>query len=933
MADYKATLNLPKTDFPMKASLAQREPKMLEQWNKSAIYNQIRAASAGRPKFILHDGPPYANGDIHIGHAVNKILKDVVLKSRSLSGFDAPYVPGWDCHGLPIEHNVEKKIGKAGVKVPFAEFRQKCRDYAAKQVAGQKQDFIRLGIFGDWENPYLTMNFEFEANIVRALAKIVMNGHLHKGVKPVYWSVVGGSALAEAEVEYHDKTSLSIDVRFAADTSLLQAFAYDNAAQLPVSAVIWTTTPWTLPANQAISIHPELDYALVKVDCGNGPELIVLAADMVTAIMARWGFENFAVVATTSGQQLENIQVQHPFIDKRVPLILGHHVTTDAGTGLVHTAPDHGADDFNVGKQYGLELLNYVGPDGVYSQATPLVAGEHVYKVDDKICELLTERNALLFKTKMTHSYPHCWRTKTPLIFRTTPQWFVSMEKNGLREKALSEIKNVQWVPDWGQARIEGMVDGRPDWCISRQRTWGVPLCLVINKETGELHPQAVEIMEKAARAIEQSGIQAWFDMPLEELLPEASSDYVKIDDTLDVWFDSGVTHACVLAVREELQEPADIYLEGSDQHRGWFQSSLLTGVAINNRAPYKAVLTHGFTVDEKGEKMSKSKGNVIAPQQVINELGADVLRLWVGSTDYRGEIAVSNEILKRTADTYRRIRNTSRFLLANLSGFDPAQDMVSSAEMLPLDRWAVNAALEAQNQITAAYDSYTFWQVVQHIHHFCAMDMGGFYLDVIKDRQYTAKRGSLAHRSCQSAMYHISQALLRWMAPILSFTAEEAWQFLPGQNDATIFVATWYEGLAAYQDDNLSLEDWQAIREVKGVVNKSIEAMRVAKTIGSSLEANVVINVSEQWLAPLQKLGDELRFVLITSKAKVQLSDAGEATALDGVKLEISVCEEVKCERCWHRREEVGSIAEHPTLCQRCVDNVDGDGEVREYA
>ncbi|NVJ59828.1 MAG: isoleucine--tRNA ligase [Gammaproteobacteria bacterium] len=933
MADYKQTLNLPKTDFPMKASLAQREPKMLEQWQKKGIYQQIRKASEGRPKFILHDGPPYANGDIHIGHAVNKILKDIVVKSRGLSGFDAPYVPGWDCHGLPIEHNVEKKIGKAGVKVPFSDFRKKCRDYAAKQVEGQKKDFIRLGVFGEWDNPYLTMDFKFEANIVRALAKIVSNGHLHKGVKPVYWSVVGGSALAEAEVEYHEKTSASIDVRFKAESELSKLFHYENSNSLPVSAVIWTTTPWTLPSNQAISIHPDLDYALVELDAGNGPELLVFAREMVDNIMQRYDIDNYEVVGTASGKDLDGVLVSHPFYEKQVPLILGDHVTTDAGTGLVHTAPDHGADDFNVGKKYNLSLLNYVGPDGVYSDATPIFAGQHVYKVEDNICELLAERQALVRRTKLTHSYPHCWRTKTPLIFRTTPQWFISMTKNGLRDQALSEIKNVQWVPDWGQARIEGMVDGRPDWCISRQRTWGVPLCLVVDKETGEPHPDAVELMQKAAVKIEQEGIQAWFDMELSELVQENTERYMKIDDTLDVWFDSGVTHACVLAVREELQEPADIYLEGSDQHRGWFQSSLMTGVAINERAPYKAVLTHGFTVDEKGEKMSKSKGNVVSPQEVINELGADVLRLWVASTDYRGEIAVSKEILKRTADTYRRIRNTTRFLLSNLHGFDPAKDMVSKDDMLPLDRWAVNAALQSQQAIQSAYESYTTWQVVQQIHHFCAMDMGSFYLDIIKDRQYTAKRGSLAHRSCQSALYLISQALIRWMAPVLTFTAEEAWEFLPGENSDTVFTATWYDDLFAYEDSSISLADWDKIRNVKTAVNKAIEAMRVAKTIGSSLEAEVTLYASDEWYDSLSKLGNELRFVLITSSAKVVSGDKGSSTELKGLSLEINVSSSSKCERCWHRIEDVGQIKSHETICGRCIENVDGEGESREFA
>ncbi len=933
MADYKHTLNLPKTDFPMKASLAQREPEMLKKWQQKDIYKTIRDASAGRPKFILHDGPPYANGDIHIGHAVNKILKDVVVKSRSLSGFDAPYVPGWDCHGLPIEHKVETKIGKAGVKVPFDKFREKCRDYAAKQVNGQKKDFIRLGVFGEWDNPYLSMDFKFEANIVRALAKVVKNGHLHKGVKPVYWSVVGGSALAEAEVEYHDKTSASIDVRFAADQSLLDKFAYENSGNLNVSAVIWTTTPWTLPSNQAISLHPDLEYVLVKVDVGSGDELLMFASEMVEAVMARYGVEQFKVVAKAKGSDLELLNVRHPFYDKRVPFVLGEHVTTEAGTGLVHTAPDHGADDFNMGKKYNLELLNYVGADGVYSASAPLVAGEHVYKVEDKICQLLEDNGAMVNRTKLTHSYPHCWRTKTPLIFRTTPQWFISMEKNGLRDKAMDEIKNVQWVPDWGQARIEGMVDGRPDWCISRQRTWGVPLCLLVDKETGEPHPDSVSIMEQAAKHIEEKGIQAWFDLDINQLIDKDVERYMKIDDTLDVWFDSGVTHACVLAVREELQEPADIYLEGSDQHRGWFQSSLLTGVAINDRAPYKAVLTHGFTVDEKGEKMSKSKGNVVSPQEVINQMGADVLRLWVASTDYRGEMAVSKEILKRTADTYRRIRNTTRFLLANLHGFKPETDMVAANDMLPLDRWAVDAALKTQSEIKASYEDYTFWQVVQKIHHFCAMDMGGFYLDIIKDRQYTAQKGSLAHRSCQSAMYHIVQALVRWMAPVLAFTSEEAWNYIPGESSETIFTEIWYEKLFAYESDAITTADWENIRAVKNTVNKSIEALRVNKTLGGSLEAEVTIYANDEYFASLNKLKDELRFVLITSKASVENGEGGEASDLEGIGLLIAKSEHEKCDRCWHRREDIGQTPSHETLCARCVENVDGEGETREFA
>ncbi|TQV86403.1 isoleucine--tRNA ligase [Aliikangiella coralliicola] len=956
MTDYKPTLNLPDTDFPMRGNLAQKEPKLLAKWTKDGLYQAIRKACDGRPKFTLHDGPPYANGDIHIGHAVNKILKDFVIKSKTLSGFDAPYIPGWDCHGLPIEHRVEKKIGKAGVKVPFAEFRQKCRDYAAKQVEGQKKDFIRLGVLGDWDNPYRTMNFDFEADIIRSLAKIVNNGHLHKGFKPVYWSVVGGSALAEAEVEYQDKVSFSIDVRYSPidEAEFLNQFTAveSDKGEGPVSAVIWTTTPWTLPASQAVSAHAELEYALVEFDAtsetdprlGVGKERVVLAATMVDDIMQRWGIEDFRIVATATGKQLENQKLRHPFADREVPLILGEHVTTEAGTGLVHTAPDHGVEDFVVGKEYGIGTLNLVGPNGVYSEQTPSFAGEHVYKVDEPVCELLADKGRLIRKDKLKHSYPHCWRTKTPLIFRATPQWFISMEKNGLRGLAMNAINEVNWVPDWGQARIEGMVDGRPDWCISRQRTWGVPLCLVVHKETEELHPRATELMEDVAKRVEKEGMQAWFDLPLEELIGDEASQYHKIEDTLDVWFDSGVTHACVMGRRDELEEPADLYLEGSDQHRGWFQSSLLTGLAMNGHAPYKTVLTHGFTVDAKGVKMSKSLGNVVAPMDVINKLGADILRLWVSSTDYRSEITVSDEILKRTADKYRRMRNTARFFLANLKGFNPETDMVEAEEMLPLDRWAVARALQVQNEIKDAFDDYNFLMATNAMHHFCSFDMGSFYLDIIKDRQYTAKSGSLAHKSCQTALYHIVQAVCRWFMPVLSFTAHEIWQQIPGVKEDSIFWETWYEGLFENAEDAaITEDDWKLIDQVKTECNKAIESMRKTNDIGSSLEAEVTLYVSDEIGAVLKKLEDELRFVLITSQAKVvsekdssaknEFQSQGIETEMAGLRLEIIASEHTKCVRCWHRREDVGQNEEHPELCGRCVVNVDGEGEQRFYA
>lgn len=946
MTDYKSTLNLPETSFPMRGNLAQNEPKMLAKWVKTDLYQQIRDNCAGRPKFILHDGPPYANGDIHIGHAVNKILKDVVVKSKTLSGFDAPYVPGWDCHGLPIEHRVEKKIGKAGVKVPFDEFRQKCRDYAAKQVEGQKKDFIRLGVFGEWDKPYLSMDFQFEADIIRSLSKIVENGHLHKGFKPVYWSVVGGSALAEAEVEYQDKVSLSIDVRYSvADESALQEKFKSVDSDLgtgPISAVIWTTTPWTIPASQAISISADLEYALVEIDAqtekdprfGIGKERVVLASEMVEQVMTRYEIGSYKVVGHCMGADLENVICRHPYLDRNVPMILGDHVTTEAGTGLVHTAPDHGADDFIVAQKYNIETINLVMANGVYSDKTEHFAGQHVYKVDEPVCELLAEKGRLIRKEKFKHSFPHCWRTKTPLIFRATPQWFISMDKSGLREKAMETIKDVKWIPDWGQARIEGMIDGRPDWCISRQRTWGVPLCLLVHKETDELHPNTIELMQTVAEQVETKGMQAWFDIELSDLIGDEAENYVKVNDTLDVWFDSGVTHQCVLNRRDDLVEPADMYLEGSDQHRGWFQSSLLTGLAINGHAPFKEVLTHGFVVDENGIKMAKSGTNAMPPMQVINKLGADILRLWVGSTDYRSEITVSHEILNRTADTYRRLRNTARFFLSNLNGFDPATDMVSAENMLPLDRWAVDCAFKTQKQLKAAFDEYNFLIATQTMHHFCAMDMGSFYLDIIKDRQYTAKAGSLAHKSCQTALYHIMQAIVRWFMPVMSFTAQELWPHIPGNDKDTIFWETWYEGLFANDADaNLGDEDWKTISKVRDEVNRKIEGMRKTAGIGSSLEAEVTLYVNDDLADCLEKLEDELRFVLITSQAKVIRGQGGDSSELDGLGIEVLASSHQKCERCWHRREDLGVQEKHPELCGRCVENVEGEGEVRQYA
>ena len=938
--DYKNTLNLPETGFPMRGNLAKREPDMLKRWQEMNLYGRIREQRAGRPRYILHDGPPYANGAIHLGHAVNKILKDIIAKSRTLDGFDAPYVPGWDCHGLPIELMVEKKIGKPGQKVDAAGFREACRKFAAGQVDIQREAFKRLGVSGEWDNPYLTMDFRFEADIVRSLARIIDAGHLHKGEKPVHWCVACGSALAEAEVEYQDKQSPAIDVRFQvldAD-DLIARCALEQAGDAgggPLSIVIWTTTPWTLPANQAVAVHPDFQYVVVQA----GDERLILAEDLLESALQRYGISDYRVLARCSGQALEHVQLAHPFYDRQVPVIVGGHVTLEAGTGAVHTAPGHGQEDFIAGQHYDLKVDNPVGSDGRFLPDTPLFGGEKVFDANPMVLEVLRERGALLFHESIEHSYPHCWRHKIPIIFRATPQWFIGMDQNGLRDDALKAIKGVSWHPDWGQARIVGMVDSRPDWCISRQRTWGVPMSLFVHRHSGELHPDTTALMEQVAQRMEQRGVEAWFSLDPAELLGDQADDYDKVMDTLDVWFDSGVTHQCVLEAREGLRVPADLYLEGSDQHRGWFQSSLLTGVAMRGEAPYKTVLTHGFTVDKDGHKMSKSRGNVILPQSITNKLGADILRLWVAATDYRGEMTISDEIIKRMADSYRRIRNTGRFLLANLSGFDPAQHRVANQDMLPLDRWIVDQAASLQQELRAAYEGFQFHQVYQRLHNFCSQELGAGYLDIIKDRQYTMQADSLGRRSTQTAMYHIIEALSRWMAPILSFTADEIWQHIPGERSESVHLETWYEGLFTLEEAPAAGMDrafWRQLITVREAVSHELEALRVAGDIGSSLDAVIDLYGSAQALQQLQALGGELRFVLLTSEARLHADTAVPADAVDlgaGLSLVVAASTHAKCVRCWHHREDVGANDAHPELCGRCVENVVGSGEVRRYA
>ncbi|MCW8330060.1 isoleucine--tRNA ligase [Photobacterium sp. SDRW27] len=943
MSDYKDTLNLPETGFPMRGNLANREPAMLKRWYDEDLYGEIRKAKKGKKSFVLHDGPPYANGDIHIGHALNKILKDIIIKSKTLSGFDAPYIPGWDCHGLPIELMVEKKVGKPGHKVTAAEFREKCRSYAAGQVEGQKESFIRLGVLGQWDKPYRTMDFATEANIIRSLGKIADQGHLLKGFKPVHWCTDCGSALAEAEVEYKDKVSPSIDVKFKAvdEAAVIAKFgcAEGHEGQGDVSIVIWTTTPWTLPANRAVAIRDDLEYVLVQTE-GENPQRLIVAAELAKDVMDRAGIEHFHNLGFCKGADLELMRFNHPFYSFDVPAILGDHVTTESGTGCVHTAPGHGQEDFVVGQKYGLEVANPVGSNGVYLPDTELFAGQHVFKANDAVVETLKEHGALLHHHAYEHSYPHCWRHKTPIIFRATPQWFVSMEQAGLRAKALEEIKNVQWMPEWGQSRIEGMVEGRPEWCISRQRTWGVPIALFVHKETQDLHPNSPELIEKVAKLVEEKGIQAWWDLDPAELMGEEdAANYEKVLDTLDVWFDSGVTHFSVVDSREEYNgNQADLYLEGSDQHRGWFQSSLISSVAMKGKAPYNQVLTHGFVVDGQGRKMSKSVGNVVAPKDVTNKLGADILRLWVASTDYTGEVAVSDEILKRSADAYRRIRNTARFFLANLSGFNPETDLVAPEEMVALDRWAVGRAMAAQEEIIQAYDEYNLHTVTQRLMQFCSVEMGSFYLDVIKDRQYTAKRGGHAQRSCQTALYYIVEALVRWMAPIMSFTADEIWNEMPGQRDKFVFTGEWFDGLFGLAEgEELNNEFWAEIQQVRGAVNKLLEGARKDKVIGGALQAEVTLHANATLAAKLNKLEDELRFVMLTSKAEVVVADSlpegAQETEVEGLFVTVNASEAAKCDRCWHHVADVGTIEGHEEVCGRCVSNIDGAGEERKFA
>ena len=941
MTDYKQTLNLPETEFPMRGNLAKREPDMLASWIAADWHQQIREVQSSREEtFVLHDGPPYANGDIHIGHAVNKVLKDIIVKSKGLAGFNAPYIPGWDCHGLPIEHKVETTIGKIGDQFKSAsEFRNACRDYAATQIERQKVDFQRLGILGDWDHPYLTMDYKIEADIVRSLGRIIENGHFHQGAKPVYWCMDCESALAEAEVEYQDRKTWTVDVAFPIDNTeqIENVFAVSSEVASGAAMAIWTTTPWTLPANQFVAVNAELPYVLVEFDKDGHCWTLVLAEGRLEALSERYGVEDFKILGKTLGHALAGIQCEAPWDGRIVPVMTGDHVTLEAGTGAVHSAPAYGLEDFHAAKSLNLELLTPVRDDGTFAETVSVVAGLHVEKAGPVIAEYLAEKGRLVHKARLEHSYPHCWRHKTPVIYRATPQWFIRMQGEGLLETARQEVEtSIQFTPTWGKNRLAAMLEDRPDWCISRQRNWGVPITVFVHQETSQLHPDTQQLFETIAQRIEQGGINAWFDLDPAELLGEDAADYRKVTDVLDVWFDSGTTHASVLGRREGLHFPADLYLEGSDQHRGWFQSSLLTSVAIHGCAPYRGLLTHGFTVDQDGRKMSKSLGNVIPPQDVMNTLGADILRLWIASTDFTKEMTVSHEILNRTSDTYRRIRNTARFLLANMAGFDPATDQVANDDLVSLDAEMIRRTTELASKIMGHYARYEFSEVTQALHHFCVDDLGGFYLDIVKDRQYTLKPDSHARKSCQTALYWITDALVRWMAPILSFTAQEIWEAMPGERPHQFVFAVTEADLP--EANGRAQVNWQLIQSAKESVNQAIEAARNDGLVKGSLSAEVALYADGAVFDALTALGGEIRFVTITSEVDLYpLSEAPDGAVTDSVCPQLAVVvkatESEKCERCWHHRPDVGSVSAHPTLCTRCVDNVEGTGEERTFA
>jgi isoleucyl-tRNA synthetase len=926
--DYKNTLNLPKTDFPMKANLKDLEPRTILRWKEQGTYDQVRERNKGMKTYILHDGPPYANGHIHIGHALNKILKDIIVKYKSMQGFSSPYVPGWDCHGLPIEHQVLKNLGPKKEGMGKAEIRKLCREYAAKFIDIQRGEFKRLGVFGDWDNPYLTMNYPYEAAIVRELGKFVGAGGVYKGKKPVYWCGSCETALAEAEVEYADHESPSISVRFALPDA---ANVFPSLTGKNVAVVIWTTTPWTLVSNLAVALHPEFDY--VAVDIGSN-SVIIVAEALLAQSLEKFKVNEHRVIEKFKGKKLVGLKARHPFIDRDSRVILGEHVTLEAGTGIVHTAPGHGQEDYEVGMRYGLEVYAPVDHKARFTKEAGQFAGEHVHKANKAIIALLKEKNALLAEEKITHSYPHCWRCKNPVIFRATEQWFISMQNNDLLKKTVENVHKVTWVPAWGKDRFLSMVEKRPDWCISRQRAWGVPIVAFTCNDCGQLLLDK-SVIDHVAVLVEQEGADVWFTKSATDLLPPGTvckkcgkADLVKEMDILDVWFDSGVSHAAVLKQRPELSWPADMYLEGSDQHRGWFQSSLLTSVGTTGQAPYRTVLTHGFTVDGQGRKMSKSAGTGVAPQEVIDKYGAEVLRLWVSAADYRDDVRISPEILTHLAEAYRRIRNTSRYLLGNLSDFDHETDRVADKDLLEIDRWAMHRLQKLIQRVQKAYDEFEFHVVFHSLHNFCAVDMSAFYLDILKDRLYTAKAASLERRSGQTTMHAILSAMIRLMAPVLSFTADEVWGYMKESGRLkSVFLTDFPGATTAYLDDALDAR-WDRIIAVRGEAARVLEGLRRDKKIGHSLDAALTLYAAPELYELLSNYKKDLAFIFIVSS--VTLAKEADATAdafasevIQGLRIAAGPAAGAKCGRCWMYSETVGTVTEHPEICSRCAGNL----------
>ena len=924
--EYKETLNLPKTDFPMKGNLPHREPEILKKWDEKSIYHRNLEQSENKKQYILHDGPPYANGDIHIGHAVNKILKDFIIKSKIMSGYHVPFIPGWDCHGLPIELQVEKKYGKAKFRDNPKGFILACREFAEKQIKKQKEDFIRLGIFGTWDKPYTSMDKEIESEIVNSLSKMIKNGHIYYGSKPVHWCIESSSALAEAEVEYKDITSHAVCVNFKVlnkkDISLHEKLDKDFDVYIP----IWTTTPWTLPANRAVALSSSIDYSFVKIK----DRYLILAKNLIASVMDKSNISNYEILFSIDNEDFSKLELQHPFYDFKVPAIIADHVTDENGTGAVHIAPGHGTDDYLAGKKYNLEIYNPVDDYGRFYESLPIFGGKKIRECNDEIIELLKENKSLLFSENYEHSYPHCWRYKTPLIFRATPQWFMSMDNSGLRKSIQKEIPIINWLPSWGQDRIFNMIEGRPDWCLSRQRNWGVPLPLFLHKESNELHPDTQTILNKASEIIKDGNIEAWIDYDKNLLVKDIES-YTEVKDTLDVWFDSGVTHQSVLKNRG-IEETADLYLEGSDQHRGWFQSSLITSHAMFGKSPYKNVLTHGFVVDKDGQKMSKSIGNIISPQKIIKDKGADILRLWVAMTDYSKEMTISDEIIKRVSESYRRIRNTSKFLLSNISDYDGTE--IDLDNMVQIDKWIIHKAKKLNIQIQKDYSEFKFHKLIQDIINFCTLELGGYYLDIIKDRLYTSKSDGLSRRSAQKTCHILISYLSSWIAPILTFTAEEIYSKMPNAKDS-IYLTEWFD--IDFSMDDHEIDIYDSLYSIKPFVSRMIEEARNDNKVGSSLECKLDLICNDKLYQNINNISDELKFVFIVSECTLRLGNENDSYSIDKnpykLSISISKSQNNKCERCWHLNETVGTIEDHPTICRRCSDNVYGDGECRKFA